>query len=134
MTKVILILVAALIGLTAKADQIDLAGVSELPALINPQIHVIPGEDMTDVQPQVYLKFKFYSCGQLSFNALVEEVQDGIKTIKVELPPQMDCMAMPLQPTEYELQLDSDFSDQRYLVLNPLVQEKPQVLTIDLNN
>lgn len=122
--KVLFALVA--ISWVAQADNLQVEELKNLPPLSNPRILVYQGPAFATVEPTVWIKFRFRSCAEYSFQKEVVEV-DSLRLVKVKVPiNQHDCFG-PRIDRKYVIQLDSDFRNEFYILLNPLAPETKRV-------
>jgi hypothetical protein len=127
MNKMLISVLCALASLTANADishqtnLLDVSILQNLPAIKVESVEVNRPHPLTPVQPTAFLKFKFASCASQRLEAHTQEEGRILLVAIQHLPNQMDCMGPSITRT-YSLQITSDYSGQRVVVLNPIKQ------------
>ncbi len=110
------------LSFAAQAENLPIEDLKSLPPLVNPKILVIPGPRFATVQPTVWIEFNFRSCAQYSFQTEVI-AKDSLMLVKVKVPiDQLDCHG-PTIKRVYSYQLAADFTNESYILLNPLRPE-----------
>ncbi|MCX6117975.1 MAG: hypothetical protein NT027_10565 [Proteobacteria bacterium] len=93
-----------------------------LPKITNPKIVVVSGPELAAVQPTVWLEFEFASCSKLTFTPSIRRSATAIR-VGATLPEDyVDCLGPTLNRT-YSVQLNSDFRQESYIIINSVTPE-----------
>lgn len=121
MKKTLKLLTLLLTFTFATSSFADNADNIALVAIGNPTINVIMPPGMASVQPRAAIQFTYRSCRKADFSLEKEDSLDAANTtlLKIKIKSLLDCFGISRKRT-YSLQVTSDYSRQKYVVLNPI--------------
>ncbi len=103
---------------SAASLKIDSNDVKALPEVKVTGVHVWNGGGLAAVQPTATLEYMHESCSGYALDASTEEI-DGVLLVSLSVPPMVRECRGPARFRSHRVQIGSDFTGLRVLVLNP---------------